>query len=227
MALGGHRMPIINKGPFKISRTGNSRQIVLLCHGGWEPTAGLTDVPRGTLVHFYTKHGQFNRGEGAAKAILGLGPGAYPGAVWSPGMPARPANISDDNWNNYLAQQGASIARGEGCTYVFESIGASIEQVQTHNYNLCLIGPDNIIRPGEKALLDEHDAGQFAAGDVDLMILKRSYLKTTNLAKAFEISTKVNGGRPYAVFHYCPCRFVEARYMDAPTGDGDDDDAGE
>ncbi len=78
-----------------------------------------------------------------------------------------------------------------------------------------------------KALLDEHDAGQFAAGDVDLMILKRSYLKTTNLAKAFEISTKVNGGRPYAVFHYCPCRFVEARYMDAPTGDGDDDDAGE
>lgn len=153
------------------------------------------------LVHFYVEHGRHNRGQATTEAILNLGPDAYPGALFTPGMPARPQNVPDDAWNNYLAQQGASIARGEGCVYVFESVGRSTTKIKTYNYGLCLIGPDNRVRPEEEQLLNDHAAGNFRAGDIDLMILKRNHHKFPNLETAFKASVKVNGGKPYQVFH--------------------------
>ena len=206
-------MPIVKVGPFLISRTGRSRQIVLLCHGGWSPSDGYVDVPPPMLVHFYGKHGDPNRGQRTAEAILTLGPEAYPGVIYTPGTPARPAGIPDNQWQNYLAQQAFAISQGQGCVYVFESVGGSAQKINTFNYGLCLIGPDGIVRPEEKTLLDNHDAGHYGAGDIDAMILKRNFTGNTDLKTAFKAAAKANGGRDYAVFHYAPCRWVEQKFM--------------
>jgi hypothetical protein len=190
------------------SLTGRARQIVLLCHGGWSTADGYCEVPPPMLVHFYTVHGKFNTGTACATSVLKLGPEAYPGMIPRFDTPPRPKGITNDDWNAAVLRLKANFnSTSEGSCAIVESVGGSFLKLKVYNYDLSLIGPDNVVRPEEKALFDEHTRGDFS-DDVDIMMFRRTHRKSSSLEAAFDAARKVNGGKDYPVFHYAPCRYV-------------------
>jgi hypothetical protein len=182
--------------------------MVLLCHGGWNTQDGYVEIPPPMLIHFYTKHGTFNTGTACAKSVLKYGANSFGGMVPEFSAPIRPTGIADDDWNTAVQRLKANFnITAEGSCAVLDSVGGTYLRLRTWNYELSLIGPDKIVRPEEQQLFNEHARGDFS-DDVDIMMIRRDYRKSTHLKDAFEAANKVNGGKDYAVFHYAPCRFV-------------------
>jgi hypothetical protein len=213
----------VTGGPFILSRTGKARQIVLLCHGGWDAPCGTVDIPVPMIVHFYTLHGQYNKGFQTTEAVLKAGPNAYPGVSTSFVAPSLPVmdftsnlDAALDKYQQDLQNYSRSVAplrddfaaSGRGQTAVAQTAGGSFAKVKVENYELTLIGPDKRVRPEEQKLFDRHAGGEFS-DDIDLMILQRTFTKgSSSLKEAFKVARKLNGKKAYQVFHYAPCRYV-------------------
>jgi hypothetical protein len=210
-------------GPCLVSRTGRARQIVLLCHGGWNPSCGMVDIPPPMFVHFYTLHGYFGRGNLTTEAVLKAGPNAYPGVATSFVAPSLPlcdftSNLDAalDKYQQDLLNYRQGVARlrddfaasGFGQTAVTQTAGGSFKTVQVENYMLTLVGLDNRVRKEEQTLFDRHAGGEFS-NDIDLMMLQRTFTKgSSSVKEALNVARKLNGKKNYQVFHYAPCRYV-------------------
>jgi hypothetical protein len=202
----------LTKDHFMLSRSGKARQVVLLCHGGWEPSNGYVEIPRPMLLHFYIKHGDRSTGTGIAKAVLAAGPKAYPGMITDFTPTPAPTNASaleKLNWDAQMEKNVASFhARGEGRIAVVESMGGSIKKFSVCNYSLSLVDESGTVRLQDQILFDQHLRGNFDP-DVDFMMFEKSFTSgTSSLKKAFKTARILNAGKDYAVFHYAPCRWV-------------------
>ena len=206
---------------FRLSRNGQARQVILMCHGGWTPHGeeelvgdGYTFVPKGIRLHFYTEHTLTSSGAKAAIAILNNAEDAYNGLVEQFREPTAPEGMSAAE-NDMFQQQMTRLRDNffRDAVRCRESFGDSEKMVQIYNYGLSFE-----LRVNEEAIWKKHQAGEYSS-DVDLLMLTHSRVRSAlgmerglHLSDAFKAAEKLNEGRAYDVFHYVPCRRTEPGY---------------
>jgi hypothetical protein len=208
-------MQIFKHDAFRLSRSGEASQVVLLCHGSWDMTDGYTFIPETTTVHFYCGHGHYSIGFKVAKGILENQKDAKGGLTTHYQPKTRPPGVSDKSWADFVKSDKESFDSGQGKVAVTDSYGNAIKKQQIQNYSLGRYGLDDKIRPEEEDLWSKHTGGQFDP-DVDLMMMARDIkrhklglARTRNLSDAIEAARQANNGNLYSTFHYAACRYVD------------------
>lgn len=202
--------------------SGRARQIGLMCHGGYQHKYGFVMVPARMRIHFYIEHGQRSRGGGIGGKVLQNADDAYNG--WKPDVIWRtkeflelekiledqntPLNLKQMAWkqlHGLLSRALTSARDGVKYTVGADSKGRNKNfEIPIYNYGL---SPDKTY--GE-SLWENFKKGTDKkmkySNDIDLMVLSKKPTKDRYLKDALQASAEANGGQPYEVFHYFPCR---------------------
>lgn len=212
-------MTVFSNAQYRLSAKGGSAEVILFCHGGWTTDDGKVIVPEGMVVHFYSAHGQFGtKGVPIASSLLGV-PYAddtpLPFSIYDALLKRQKAeNWSDERLDEEALQAKAranSQGKGESME-IYESVtggrtgprglSGKRKRQKVYNYNLAYNGPSTSEMRMESLFLN-HEA---STKNIDLMIMQKNAVGHLVDALSFALTA----GEDYTVFHFLPCRFVEA-----------------
>lgn len=194
-------MNTIKKNGFLIASSGMATQVVLVCHGGWIKSDGITKIPQGLRLCFYAGHGHLTLGTSVYEAVRNNPSKARGGLLKQLGMSEGDLALLAQSKNKSVEEMRAEQLKYT--TGMYDSFGGGYPMF---NYALSR-EPKGGRLDGEKRLFKAHTKGA-ASVDVDLMMMDTS--KTRHLSDVFDIID----GMDYQTLHYGACR---VSYGDSPS----------
>lgn len=220
-------MQLVTSDKYRLSKNGGATQVILHCHGGWSTDDGKLFVPAGMVVNFYSAHGQFGtRGQSIAESLLGAQDST---PLDSHVIQQLFQQKSLQGWSDSDLDRAILRAKGEANS---RGIGQSMEiceavrgrglgnRQKVYNYNLSYTGPRDNEQVLESLFL-QHQQG-ILSDTIDLLIMQKNAAGHLKSAISFARSK----GQKYTVFHFLPCRWVDAtdaksmRTVNLPTDFG-------
>lgn len=186
-------MKTVNKNGFTIATSGTAKQVVLLCHGGWIESDGVTRIPTGMRVCFYAGHGHYTVGTSVYNSVMQAGINARGGLL-------KQITMSDEDLAAFAGMIGKTVEatrelKLKEAVGVYDSFGGG-----NHMYNYALSRePKGLRHDAEKKLFADHASGG-KCHDVDLMMMTTS--RGRHLSDAF----KIVKDRGYDTLHFGACR---------------------
>jgi len=186
-------MKIKSKNGFRIAASGIASQVVLLCHGGWVKSDGVTTIPDNLRVCFYAGHGHFTVG-GSVYAAVTASP------IQARGGLLKRITMSDEDLTAFAGMIGKSVEdtramKMDEAVGMYDSFGGGNPM---YDYALSR-EPKGGRLDGEKELFNKHARGVMDP-DVDLMMMKTSGGR--HLSDAFKVIRDMG----YTTMHFGACR---------------------
>ncbi len=200
----------VSNTKYRLSKKGGATEVILFAHGSWCTADGKMFVPKGMAVHFYSAHGTFGtKGIPIAEHMLGTTTDApLPQSVLANLMQGK----QTEAWDNDRMEQEILLAKGNANAQGLAQAMQICETVtgkgfgnrqKVYNYSLSHDGPDPNDTRAE-SLFRNHAQSPAA---IDLLIMQRG--ATGHLASA--VSFARSKGEKYTVFHFLPCRYIDAK----------------
>ena len=202
-------MELKSDSKYRLSKNGGASQIILFCHGAWSTSDGKVYVPKGMVVNFYGAHGQFST-QSQTIAETALGAQASGGNLDQRVLLDLMNQKEEQGWS--MLELDAEIERAKAnvnahdmaqSMQVYETGGGRLGQ-KVYNYSLSYSGP----RDNEQALeslFTQHQQGGLDT-NIDLMVMNKGASGHLKSALKFALSN----GEKYTIFHFLPCRYVDA-----------------
>lgn len=182
-------MDLASNTKYRVSRNPAATQIILLCHGGWSNRDGTVRVRKGMTIKFYSAHGNFaTQSQSIAQQLLGS-------ATAAPAISMQEALAMEARGEDPFAAQEANTG---GLPEVVQECKRT--QGKAYNYSLSYSGP-RASEADVEALFELHQEGGLDS-DIDLMVMIKG--ASAHLKSAMKFAGD------YAVFHFLPCRYVDA-----------------